>query len=75
MEANIFEKVTAIQFRLSSFWIDCLQYTDTQISLKVVIPVIIIDQWNYTARLYVIQETVICSRYYDVRVSCKEGYL
>ena len=42
--------------------------------LEVVVPVIIIDQWNQTARLYEIQVTVIYSHAIlcDVKVPCKE---
>ena len=46
--------------------------------LNVIVHVIIIHQWNQTARLYEIQVTVICSRAILVAVTsvqCKEGYL
>ena len=53
------------------------EYTYIKISFKIVVHVIIIDQWNQTARLYEIQVTVIysCACHCDVRMSCKAGYL
>ena len=44
-----------------------------QIFRKNVVHVIIIDQWNKTARLYKIHETFIYSRAIIVRVPRKKG--
>ena len=63
------------------FWVDCLQSSHSiQMTkfLKVVVHVIIIDQWNSTTWLYKIQVTYLKPRYScccDIIVQCKEGYL